>query len=245
MDEETKADLVERFEEVVSANRFTIAVVFPLTGAVLLLASHEGLLPPFLSFNPYLILFGTLVMRLPLVAGVAPLLKRRATVSLAALTAYAYAIEYVGTTTGFPYGEFEYSVSLGPMLGGVPLGLPIFFLPLVLNSYLLCLLLLGDAAERRVPRLLGTLSVLITVDLVLDPGAVGVGFWRYIGGGFYYGVPLSNYFGWVISGTVSVVLLDVAFDTDGILRRLRGCDFMLDDLVSFVILWGGINLYFG
>ncbi len=52
-------------------------------------------------------------------------------------------------TTGWPYGQFEYLVDLGPMLfGTVPLGLPVFFLPLVLNSYLLCLLLLGGATPE-------------------------------------------------------------------------------------------------
>jgi putative membrane protein len=58
-------------------------------------------------------------------------------------------------------------------------------------------------------------------------------------------VPLSNYAGWVLSATVAVVALDVAFDRRDLLDRLDGTAFMLDDLVSFVILWGGINAWFG
>jgi len=42
------------------------------------------------------------------------------------LVAYTYAIELFGVATGWPYGTFEYTVSLGPMLGGVPLALPVF-----------------------------------------------------------------------------------------------------------------------
>ena len=56
-------------DKIVKENRFTISVIFPLVGAVTLLASAEGLLPELLSYNPLLILFGTLVMRIPLIAG--------------------------------------------------------------------------------------------------------------------------------------------------------------------------------
>ena len=240
-------DAVEAgLDDLVRENRFTIAVVFPAVGAIMLLASAEALFPAPLNFNPYLVLLGTVVMRLPLIAGVAPLLDRRATAALLALTAYSYGIEYVGVTTGWPYGFFEYGVELGPMLlDTVPLGLPIFFFPLVLNSYLLCLLLLGDRASRWAVRLPTVIATVLIVDLVLDPGAVALGFWAYDGGGAYYGVPWSNYLGWVLSATVAVGLFDLAFDWTNLVARVQSCAFMLDDLVSFVILWGLINAYFG
>ncbi|MFC6863720.1 bisanhydrobacterioruberin hydratase [Halomicroarcula sp. GCM10025817] len=240
----TRAEATARLDALVREHRFTIAVVFPLVGAVTLLASAEGLLPPPLAFNPFFVLFGTLVMRLPLVAGVFPLITRRGALALAVLTGYAYGIELVGVRTGWPYGEFAYGVDLGPMLlGEVPLGLPIFFFPLVLNSYLLVILLLGRRAASTPIRLLATLSTVLLVDLVLDPGAVGIGFWAYEVQQ-YYGVPWSNYRGWLLSGTVAVVLFDVGFERAGLRRRLDECEFMLDDLVSFVVLWGAINLYY-
>jgi len=234
---------VERsLDALVTEHRFTIAVVFPAVGAVSLLASAEGLLPPPLAFNPLFVLFGVLVMRLPLVAGLFPLVGRKAAAILAALTAYAYGIELVGVRTGWPYGEFSYGVDLGPMLlGEVPIGLPVFFFPLVLNSYLLVLLLAGDRARSTPLRLLATVATVIATDLVLDPGAVAIGFWAYVDGGAIYGVPLSNYAGWVLSATVATVGFDLAFPREGVLDRLDSCPFMLDDLVSFVILWGTIN----
>ena len=239
-----RRDAATRLDALVREHRFTIAVVFPLVGAVTLLASAEGLLPPPLAFNPFFVLFGTLVMRLPLVAGVAPLLSRKATLALVALTLYSYGIELVGVRTGWPYGDFSYGVDLGPMLlGEVPLGLPVFFFPLVLNAYLLVLLLGGDRTESAPVRLLATLATVILVDLVLDPGAVAIGFWEYDVQQFY-GVPWSNYLGWVLSGAVAVLLFDVGFDRAGLRRRLTECEFMLDDLVSFVLLWGGINLFY-
>ena len=239
-----RQNATSRLDALVREHRFTIAVVFPLVGAVTLLASAEGLLPDPLAFNPYFVLFGTLVMRLPLVAGVAPLLDRKATLALIALTAYSYAIELVGVRTGWPYGEFTYGVDLGPMLlGDVPLGLAVFFFPLVLNAYLLVLLLLGERAESALPRLLATLATVLLVDFVLDPGAVGIGFWTYEVQQFY-GVPWSNFQGWLLSGTVAVLLFDVGFDRAGLSQRLAECEFMLDDMVSFVLLWGGINLFY-
>ncbi len=225
-------------------HRFTIAIVFPLVGAVLLIASAEGVLPPPFAFHAGLLLVGIVVMRLPLIAGVAPLIDRRAGVVLIALSGYAYGIEYIGLTTGWPYGTFSYSIELGPMIAGVPIGLPVFFFPLVLNSYLLVLLLGGDRTDKWLYRIAGTLGVVLLVDLVLDPGAVAVQFWTYHGLGVYYGVPPSNYVGWVLSGSIAVLAFDQAFDREAVRQRLAECEFMLDDLVSFVLLWGAINAFY-
>ena len=229
---------------VVRENRFTIAVVFPAVGAALLVASAEGWLPPPLAFNPLLVLVGILVMRSPLVVGILPVVDRRAALGVASLAAYAYAVELVGVHTGLPYGEFHYGVDLGPMLGGVPLALPVFFLPLVLNAYLLCLLLLGERAASALPRLLAVVALVLAMDVVLDPGAVDLRFWVYPEGGAFYGVPLSNYAGWVLSATVSVAVIDRAFDRAALHERLAACEFALDDMVSFVLLWGGVNLVY-
>jgi putative membrane protein len=242
----SRAEFESALDGLVRENRFTIAVVFPVVGAVLLVASAEALLPEPLSFNPWLVLLGTLVMRLPLIAGVAPLVDRRAAAGIGLLSIYAYGIELLGVTTGFPYGAFEYGIDLGPMLFGlVPVGLPVFFFPLVLNAYLLVLLLLGEWAASTPVRLLSVIGTVLAIDLVLDPGAVALGFWTYDGGGAFYGVPWSNYAGWMLSASVAVLAFDLSFDRDTLARRLDVTEFMLDDLVSFVVLWGSINAYFG
>lgn len=244
MSESRRRDFEDRFDAFVRRNRFTIAVTFPAVGAVLLVASAEGVIPEPYAYQPMLLLFGTAVMRLPLVAAIVPLLDRRATLLVGALVAYAYAIEYVGITTGWPYGEFTYLISLGPMVEGVPIGLPVFFVPLVVNAYLLTVLLLGPRASSRAVRLPATLAVIMVIDLVLDPGAVALQFWSF-GGGPVYGVPLSNYGGWLLSGTVSVLALDGAFARTALLERLETAEFALDDMVSFVLLWGGVNVFYG
>ena len=240
----TRAGFERELDRLVDENRFTIAVVFPAVGAVSLVGSAEGWVPEPFAFHPWFVLFGVLVMRSPLVVGVLPLFSRRAVGWIGALIAYTYAIETIGIQTGWPYGSFAYTIDLGPMLAGVPVALPVFFIPLVVNAYLLCLLLLGERAQNTWLRLVTVSAAVVAMDVVLDPGAVSLGFWTFNGGAFY-GVPLSNYAGWVLSAVVAVVALDRAFDLVAVLARLRRCPFMLDDMVSFVILWGGINVWFG
>ncbi|SDJ45123.1 bisanhydrobacterioruberin hydratase [Natronorubrum texcoconense] len=242
----TRATVQRRLETIIRENRFTIAVVFPFVGAVTLVASAEGLLPEPLAYNPLLILFGTMVMRSPLVVGLLPRIGWWALGCLGLLTAYTYAIEIVGVRTDWPYGAFEYTIQLGPMLlGEVPLALPLFFIPLVLNAYLLTLLVLEDWSANPLVRIPAAIAAVVAIDLVLDPAAVAIGFWTFVPPGVYYGVPVSNYVGWLLSGTVAVVLVDLAFERASLLERVRNCEFILDDLVSFVLLWGTINLLYG
>ena len=240
----SRATAQQRLETIIRENRFTIAVFFPIVGAVTLVASAEGLLPEPLAYNPFLILFGTVVMRSPLVVGLLPRIGWWALGCLGVLTAYTYAIEVIGVRTDWPYGAFEYTIQLGPMLfGEVPLALPLFFIPLVLNAYLLTLLVLREWAENPIVRLTTAIAAVVGIDLVLDPAAVAIGFWAFESG-VYYGVPISNYVGWLISGTVAVVLVDLAFDRAALRARVRDCEFILDDLVSFVLLWGTINVLY-
>jgi len=228
-------------ERVVRENRFTIAVVFPVVGAALLLASAVGLLPDWLAFNPLLLLVGVLVMRSPLLVALAPLVDRPSVLALLAVTGFTYAIEAVGLATGWPYGEFTYLAELGPTVEGVPVALPLLFLPLVVNALLLSNLLLGTAGRSRLVRVPVAVGAVLVVDLVLDPAAVALGFWTFADAGVYYGVPLSNYVGWLFSATVAVLAIDLAFPRAAVLDRLSACPFALDDLVSFTLLWGAIN----
>lgn len=245
---DARAAIQRRLEAIVRENRFTIAIVFPVVGAVTLVASAEGWLPEPLAYNPLLILVGTAVMRSPLAVGLLPRIDRRALACLGVLTAYTYAIEIVGVRAGWPYGTFEYAIQLGPMLfDTVPIALPLFFVPLVLNAYLLTLLVLEgrSGSDRRLVRVPAAIAAVVAVDLVLDPAAVAIDFWAFDPPGAYYGVPASNYVGWLLSGTVAVVLVDLAFDRAALLERVRTCEFVLDDLVSFVLLWGAINVLYG
>ena len=128
---------------------------------------------------------------------------RRATAAALAVSAFAYAIESLGVATGFPYGPFSYGEALGPKLFGlVPYLLPITYVPLVIGA--------AAAAwgpHRLAPRVAVAALLLVLTDGVLDPGATALGFWTWTEGGPYYGVPLVNSAGWLLSGAVSAALL--------------------------------------
>lgn len=233
-------------DRIVRRHRFTLAVTVPAVGAVLLLAGSRGLLPAAVVLHPALLLPAVLAMRLPLIAGLSPVLDRRGAIGLGAVGLFAYAVELVGVTTGVPYGSFAYTTDLGPTIAGVvPLALPLLYVPLVVGSYLLGVCLLGRLATSRGVRVLAGVTVLLLVDLVLDPGAVSVDFWAYAAGGVYYGVPLSNFAGWLVSGTLAVAIVDRTVGPSTLRRALDRSAYLLDDLVSSLVLWGGINLAAG
>ena len=146
----------------------------------------------------------TLLIALPsFVALFAYLGPRRAALSILAVSAFAYAIESVGVATGFPYGAFSYDDALGPkFLGLVPYLLPVTYVPLVIGA-----VAAAWSPGNLAPRVLLSALLLVGIDAVLDPGATALGFWVWPEGGPYYGVPLSNFAGWLLSGAVSAALL--------------------------------------
>ena len=52
-----------------------------------------------------------------------------------------------------------------------------------------------------------TAVVATAVDLVLDPAAVNLGFWQWREPGFFYGVPIVNFMGWLLSCFVGALIL--------------------------------------
>jgi bisanhydrobacterioruberin hydratase len=127
----------------------------------------------------------------------------RATLSLLALSSLAYAIEAIGVATGLPYGTFYYGDALGPRLAGiVPYLLPLSYAPLVVGA-----VAAAWGTRLRLLHILYATLLLVWMDAVLDPGAASLSFWVWPQGGVYYGVPLSNYAGWLLSGALATALL--------------------------------------
>lgn len=122
------------------------------------------------------------------------------------LSVYALAIETAAITTGFPYGHFGYSEHLGFKLFGLtPWTVPFGWVPIMLAAGAIALRL-SNNGFIRIPFIA---AILVVFDLVLDPGAVLLGFWKYPGGGVFYGVPLSNFAGWVVSGAIGAFVFEI------------------------------------
>jgi putative membrane protein len=149
----------------------------------------------------------------------------------------------MGVVTGFPYGEFSYAAKLGPRIGGlVPWTLPVSWVPLVLGAV---------AATERVDRPNSQLHwlswgaaaalLLVAFDGVLDPGAAHLGFWVWPTGGAYYGVPLSNYAGWMLSSLAASALLLVLAPW----RQTQPLAGMLDSALISLAFWSAVNAVAG
>lgn len=157
----------------------------------------------------------------------------RGALALIALSVFGYAIESFGVATGLPYGSFFYGDSLGPkLLGLAPYILPVSYVPLVIGA-------VAATGSRSVALWSLKSALLLTlIDGVLDPGAASLGFWVWPEGGPYYGVPVSNYLGWVLSGALASGLLLVAGRWDA--PPLPG---LLDSAIVAVAFWTGVALF--
>lgn len=155
--------------------------------------------------------------------------RRDVVILFAALGCLALLIETSAILTGFPYGHFGYSEHLGyKLFAVVPWTVAFAWPPLLLAAYSVA----ANTARSRLARILTTTLGLLVFDLVLDPGAVRLGFWKYADDGTFYGVPISNFAGWMISGFVGAGILEMIVDR---LRPLLPVPMQLTASAIFII----------
>ena len=123
----------------------------------------------------------------------------------ALLGVYALLIETSAIYTGFPYGHFAYSDLLGAKLFGVtPWTVFLAWTPLMIGAYAVARILINN----QFARIFAAAIIATSFDLVLDPGAVRLRFWKYLGGGFY-DVPLSNFAGWLVTCALAALAIEI------------------------------------
>jgi isopentenyl-diphosphate delta-isomerase type 1 len=131
---------------------------------------------------------------------------RDAVILFAALGCVALLIETSAIITGFPYGHFDYSEHLGyKLFAVVPWTVAFAWPPLLLAAYSVA----ANVTRSRLLKIGITTIALLIFDMVLDPGAVRLGFWKYADAGSFYGVPIANFAGWIVSGFVGAVILEI------------------------------------
>jgi putative membrane protein len=129
----------------------------------------------------------------------------------------ALVAELSSTRVGVPFGLYHYTgetAGLELFLSNVPFFSPLSFPFLAYASFSLARQALGPgwagtrAGRLRTVALSGVLMALL--DVVIDPLAVRGGRWflghlfTYPEGGVYFGVPLSNFVGWLLVGWATV-----------------------------------------
>ena len=154
---------------------------------------------------------------------------------------YALAIETLGVKTGWPFGTYHYSTTLGTQIFGVPLLVPLAWIML---SYPLMI-----AARRAAAHwvfLYGGIGLMIW-DLFLDPQMVDAGrwTWKLVGPRVPYEpmIPLSNAAGWLFAGMGLMALLHLALPRD---RRKKSINSLAPDILLFWSFFSGVvgNIFF-
>jgi uncharacterized membrane protein len=117
----------------------------------------------------------------------------------------SWSSETASIATGFPFGDYHYTELLGAKIGTVPMAImPAYFVAGYLAWTMSTVFLenLGTGIERRNLFLVPVIAsfVLVMWDFCLDPIRSTIeGAWLWEDGGAYYGVPISNYFGWYLT----------------------------------------------
>ena len=154
---------------------------------------------------------------------------------------YAFTIEEIGIRTGWPFGKYHYSSTLGFAISGIPLVVPFAWMMLA-HPILI--------AARRVAHgwvfIYGGFA-LMAWDFFLDPQMVAAGRWSWETTQpslpLEPMIPLSNAAGWLFAGMGLMALLHVSLPKE---RRKVGASNTAADLILLWTLFSGVvgNLFF-
>jgi putative membrane protein len=144
---------------------------------------------------------------------------RRALALLGAGALISLAAELTGTSTGLPFGPYSYTPLLGWRVAGlVPFPIPLSWFYMVYCSLAILGRLLvprDDLRTRLAWAALGGLT-LTAWDVSMDPAmSFATAHWLWHTRGSFYGMPLLNWFGWWLTGSI------VAFAMVSIARPSR------------------------
>lgn len=161
---------------------------------------------------------------------------KKAVLLFLALSVFSYTIESIGLLTGFPYGEFSYSSKVGILLFNfIPLALPFAWIPLLLGAFALSFQYKKNVSKFFVV----TVIMTVLIDVVLDPGAVSLNFWQFSGSSIWYGIPISNYLGWILSAVIGFLIA---------IKFLKGVNSHPPQYISYsyfysLVFWTGVCVF--
>ncbi len=123
---------------------------------------------------------------------------------MAACAGVGFVAEILGVHTNFPFGAYAYTQVLRPHLFSVPLVMIAAWL--VLLAYIMEML--REYRLTPVVRIVIASIWMTSIDLIIDPLAAGpLDYWTWVHPGWYYGIPATNFLGWLL---VSAVAFTVA-----------------------------------
>jgi uncharacterized membrane protein len=118
-----------------------------------------------------------------------------------------FAMENIGVATGPPFGRYHFEVGSNlPHVGAIPFIVGPLWFGMGYFSWVLAETLLG-AAQARLNRNIALVALPIVAafvmtqwDVVMDPPEATISkAWIWHDGGAHFGVPFSNYLGWLLT----------------------------------------------
>lgn len=116
----------------------------------------------------------------------------------------AWGLEWLGSTTGLPFGEYHYTPTLQPQVAGVPLIIPLAWLMMLPPAWAVASIIVGGRRDWRF--VLVSAAAFTAWDLFLDPQMVGWGYWVWAHPGGYFGIPWVNFAGWLLGSALLTLL---------------------------------------
>lgn len=113
--------------------------------------------------------------------------------------------ENLGVLTGFPYGHYYFTGLMGPKLFVVPVFLGLAYVGMAYLSWTLARVILKDLQSPLFGPHVITVPLLAAFimsawDLAMDPiWSTVLHAWIWQQGGAYFGVPLTNFLGWLLT----------------------------------------------
>jgi bisanhydrobacterioruberin hydratase len=133
--------------------------------------------------------------------------RRREALLLTVALVLGFISEYLAVQCGCVFGPYSYTDVLSPRVLGIPLVMSAAWM-IVVAYVKVMLMRITSTAWTEV----AAASLWMTaIDLVIDPVAAGpLRYWSWVNPGAYYGIPASNFVGWVLVSAVIFAVLQLA-----------------------------------
>lgn len=122
-----------------------------------------------------------------------------------AVVGLAWLVEFIGSSTGFPFGTYDYTERLQPQLAGVPLLIPFAWLMMLPCAWAVAAAVVGT--RRRWLFAWVTALAFTAWDLFLDPQMTSWGMWEWVHPVGYFGIPWVNFLGWILSSFLMTLIV--------------------------------------
>jgi putative membrane protein len=120
-----------------------------------------------------------------------------------------WAVEALGSHTGFPFAVYSYTDALQPQIFNVPLHIPMGWLMMLPPCWAVAQIIANRIKPGWQFPVFICLSALAMTswDLMLDPMMVAWGIWDWDDPGIYFGIPWGNFLGWLlVAGLITAII---------------------------------------